>query len=284
VTGRMEGKKAVVVGGGQLPHDERLGNGRAIATLFAREGAEVCVVDREKERAQETVDQIASEGGVAYALVADIAIPDDCARLIAEAHETMGRIDALVNNVGTSQRDADALTLEIDAWQAIFDVNLRGTWLTSRAVIPIMQAQGGGSITNTSTVGSRTGGGTLFAYSISKAGVNALTHSFAVSYAPDRIRCNAVLPSFVVTPHSLEGLQRSGFAANAEEILERGTRSVPLGFMGDANDVAHATLWLASDDARFTTGLEVPVDGGTLAIIGRYSRPEGAEPRSSPRS
>lgn len=269
----MEGKKALVVGAGQPAH-ERMGNGRAIATLLGREGAEVCAVDRENDRVDETVELIRAAGGTAHAIVADISDPDDCSRLVEEAHRTMGRIDALVNNVGTSQRDADPLHLEVDAWQAIFDVNLRGTWLTSRAVVPIMQAQGGGSITNTSTVGSRTGGGSLFAYSISKAGVNALTHFFAVTYAPDRIRCNAVLPSFVVTPHSLEGLARVGFGGNAEEILERSVASCPLGFLGDANDVANATLWLASDQSRFTTGLEVPVDGGVLSIVGQYQRPQ----------
>jgi NAD(P)-dependent dehydrogenase (short-subunit alcohol dehydrogenase family) len=269
---QMEGKKALVVGAGQPPHD-RLGNGRAIAMLLAREGAELCAVDREKERVDETVELIRAEGGTAHGIVADVAEPDDCARLVDEAHRAMGRIDALVNNVGTSQRDADPLQLDVEAWQSIFDVNLRGTWLTSRRVVPLMKDQGGGSITNTSTVGSRTGGGSLFAYSISKAGVNALTHFFAVTYAPDRIRCNAVLPSFVVTPHSLEGLARVGFGDNAEAILEKSVASCPMGFLGDANDVANATLWLASDQSRFTTGLEVPVDGGVLSIVGQYHRP-----------
>jgi NAD(P)-dependent dehydrogenase (short-subunit alcohol dehydrogenase family) len=275
MNGRMTGKKALVVGAGQPSH-EQLGNGRAIAMLLAKEGAEVCAVDRDEERAQETVDLITADGAKAHAVVADVAVAEDCERLVSEAHDAMGRIDALVNNVGTSQGDADPLHLDVDSWQAIFDTNLRGTWLTSRAVVPIMQAQGGGTITNTSTVGSRTGGGTLFAYSISKAGVNALTHFFAVSYAPWNIRCNAVLPSGVVTPHSLEGLVRAGVAPDVESIYERGKNSVPLGFMGDAMDVANATLWLASDASRFTTGLEVPVDGGTLSIIGRYQRPPNA--------
>jgi len=270
---QMDGKKALVVGAGQPAH-ERLGNGRAIALLLASEGAEVCAVDREQDRAEETVEMIRAAGGTAHPIVADVADPDDCVRLVAEAHASMGRIDALVNNVGTSQRDADPLTLDLEAWQTIFDVNLRGTWLTSRAVVPIMRQQGGGSITNTSTVGSRTGGGSLFAYSVSKAGVNALTHFFAVSYAQDRIRCNAVLPAFVVTPHSLEGLARVGFGSDAEAILERSVASCPLGFLGDANDVASATLWLASDQSRFTTGLEVPVDGGVLSIVGQYQRPQ----------
>jgi NAD(P)-dependent dehydrogenase (short-subunit alcohol dehydrogenase family) len=271
MSGRMQGKRAVVVGAGQPPH-EKLGNGRAIALLMAREGAEVCAVDRDEARARATVDQIVDEGGRAHMIVADIAVPEDCARIVEEAHAAMGRIDALVNNVGTSHRDADPLTLDLDGWQGIMDVNLRGTWLTSRAVVPIMREQGGGSITNISSVGSRTGGGSLFAYSVSKAGVNAVTHVFAVTYAPWGIRANAVLPSWVVTPHALAGLVAGGIAGNEEEIMALGERSVPLGFMGDAMDVANTVLFLSSDESRFVTGLEVPVDGGTLAVIGRYQR------------
>jgi NAD(P)-dependent dehydrogenase (short-subunit alcohol dehydrogenase family) len=276
MAGRMQGKKAVVVGAGQPPH-EKLGNGRAIALLLAREGAEVCAVDRDRDRAQATVDQITDEGGRAHLVVADIAVPEDCARLVEDARTAMGRIDALVNNVGTSHGDADPLTLDVDGWQGIMDVNLRGTWLTSRAVVPIMRAQGGGTITNTSSVGSRTGGGSLFAYSVSKAGVNAVTHVFAVTYAPWGIRANAVLPSWVVTPHALAGLVAGGIAENEAEIMALGERSVPLGFMGDAMDVANTVLFLSSDESRFITGLEVPVDGGTLAVIGRYQRRPDSE-------
>jgi NAD(P)-dependent dehydrogenase (short-subunit alcohol dehydrogenase family) len=268
----MQGKKAVVVGAGQ-PLDELLGNGRAIAELLAREGAEVCAVDRDAERAQATVNKIIAEGGKAHVIIADVGNPDDCARLIAESHAAMGRIDALVNNVGINHGDGDPLKLELAGWQRIMDVNLRSMWLTSRAVVPIMQKQGGGAITNISTVGSRTGGGPLFAYSISKAGVNALTHFFAVSYAHLNIRCNAVLPAWVFTPHSITGLVNAGLAVNQAEIMERGSRSVPLGRMGNATDVANAVLFLSCDESNFTTGLEVPVDGGTLAIIGQYARP-----------
>ena len=268
----MQGKKAVVVGAGQPPN-ELLGNGRAIAELLAREGAEVCAVDRDAERAQATVKKIIAEGGKAHVIIADVGNPDDCARLVAESHAAMGRIDALVNNVGINHGDGDPLKLELAGWQRIMDVNLRSMWLTSRAVVPIMQKQGGGAITNISTVGSRTGGGPLFAYSISKAGVNALTHFFAVSYAHLNIRCNAVLPAWVLTPHSIAGLVNAGLAVNQAEIMERGSRSVPLGRMGNAMDVANAVLYLSSDESNFTTGLEVPVDGGTLAIIGQYARP-----------
>lgn len=271
VGSRMKGKKAVVVGAGQ-PESDLLGNGRAIATLLAREGAEVCCVDRDPDRAAATVRQIVEEGGRGHVIIADVGKPEDCARLIEESHAAMGRIDTLVNNVAINHVDADPLKLEVANWQLMMDVNLRAIWLTSRAVVPIMQKQGGGAITNISTLGSRAGGGSLFAYSISKAGVNAVTHSFAVNFAPDNIRCNAILPSWVLTPHSIEGLTRHGFVPNREELEARGARFVPMGRMGSAMDVANAVLFTSSDESGFITGLEVPVDGGALAIIGRYER------------
>jgi len=267
----MEGKKALVVGAGQPPH-EVVGNGRAISLMLAREGAEVCAVDREKDRADATSEQIVAEGGRAHALVADITEPDDCAALVREAHATMGRIDALVNVVGGSYGDTNAVELDLDGWQLVMDLNLRGTWLTCRAAVPIMQEQGGGAITNISSVGSRTGG-RFFAYSVSKAGVNALTHFLAVQYAPFGVRCNVVLPSWILTPHAMEGLVRGGVAADEGAVAERGRRSVPLGRMGTAWDVANAVLFLSSDESSFITGLEMPVDGGTLSIIGRYDGP-----------
>jgi NAD(P)-dependent dehydrogenase (short-subunit alcohol dehydrogenase family) len=269
----MEGKKAVVVGGGQPEHD-LLGNGRAIALFLAREGAEVCVVDRDLDRAEATVEVIRKAGGTAQAIVADVGNVDDCARLVEDSYGAMGRIDALVNNVAINHVDADPLSLDVAGWQLMMDINLRAMWLTSRAVVPFMRKHGGGAITNISSIGSRTGGGRMFAYSISKAGVNALTHFFAVSFAPDNIRCNAVLPAWVLTPHAVEGLTRHGWVPNREELEERGARFVPMNRMGTAEDVANAVLFLSSDDSNFTTGLEVPVDGGTLSMIGRYEKPQ----------
>lgn len=269
MTGRMLGKKAVVVGAGQPEHDA-LGNGRAISLLLAREGAEIVAVDREAERAEATVKQIESEGGTAHALVADILAPDDCDRLVNDAAEILGGIDAVVNVVGGSYGDADPLHLTPTDWQFIHDLNLRGTWLISRAAVPHLEQRGGGAITNISSVGSRAPGGNFFGYSIAKAGVNALTHFLAVEYASLGIRCNVVLPSFILTPHSFEGLVRGGIAEDEKAIEELAKRSVPLGRPGSAWDVANAVLFLSSDESSFITGLEVPVDGGTLQIVGRY--------------
>jgi NAD(P)-dependent dehydrogenase (short-subunit alcohol dehydrogenase family) len=271
----MEGRKAVVVGAGQPPSD-LMGNGRAIAMFLAREGAEVCAVDLNPERAEATAEAIRQAGGKAHVIIADVGNTDDCARLIDESYTAMGRIDSLVNNVAINHVDADPLSLTVDAWQLMMDVNLRAMWLTSRTVVPLMRKHGGGSITNISTVGSRTDGGRMFAYAMSKSGVNKLTHFFAASFAEDNIRCNTVLPAWVLTPHSIEGLTRHGWVPSREELEKNGKRFVPMGRMGSADDVANAVLFLASDESAFITGLEVPVDGGTLSIVGRYTKPEPA--------
>jgi len=271
----MEGRKAVVVGAGQ-PESDLLGNGRAIATFLAREGAEVCCVDRDEARAEATAEIIRKAGGKAHVVTADVGNADDCVRLIEESATVMGGIDTLVNNVAINHVDADPLALDVDGWQLMMDVNLRSQWLTSRTVVPIMRKGGGGAITNISTIGSKTLGGRMFAYAISKAGVNALTHFFATSFAADNIRCNAVLPAWVLTPHSIEGLTRHGWTPSREELERTGSNNVPMHRMGDAKDVANAVVFLSSHESSFITGLEVPVDGGALQMIGRYVRPQPA--------
>jgi len=271
----MMDKKAVVVGAGQIP-SELVGIGRAIAELFAREGAEVCVVDRVPDRAEDTVKEISAQGGRAHAISADVGSPADCARIVDEARVAMGRIDALVNNVATEEGDGDPLELEVDGWQRIMDVNLRAMWLTSRAVIPLMKEQGGGTIVNTSSAGSRTGGGRLFAYGMSKAGVDALTHKLAFAFAPWGIRCNSVLPAWVATQHSMEGLIQAGVVKSEDEVEALARRSNPLGRFGTAWDVAYTVLFLSCNESSHITGQSIPVDGGALSSIGAFQRPPSA--------
>jgi NAD(P)-dependent dehydrogenase (short-subunit alcohol dehydrogenase family) len=276
----MEGKKVVVVGAGQQPGGA-MGNGHAIAVLLGREGAEVCAVDHVASRADDTVAEIVGAGGQAHAIVADVAQVDDCARLVADAHAAMGRIDALVNNVGHNNGDADAISLEVDDWQRLLDVNLRSMWLTARAALPIMKAQGSGSITTISSIGGRIGGGPLFAYGMSKCGVEALTHSIAVNYAPWGVRSNCVILGRIDTPHSIEGhhWHPDPNGPTRDEVVARAGRFVPLGRIGTAWDVANAVLFLASDEAGYITGVNLPVDGGALAIVGHYQRPADAPAR-----
>ena len=260
----MEGKKAVVVGAGQQPGD-LIGNGHAITTLLAREGAEVCAVDIAEDRARLTASEIVAEGGSAHVIMADITHEADCTRLIEDARAAMGRIDALINVVGYRGENDNLFGLEERTWQKTIDANLRYLWWTCRAVVPIMQEQGGGVITNISSILSKQGSGG-FAYTVAKAGVNAVTHLIAEKFASSGIRCNVVLPGFVATPRSMEGMFTEGTTLDA--VMAQRAQMVPLGRVGTAWDIAHAVLYLSSDDAGFITGLEVPVDGGITSIVG----------------
>ena len=262
MAGRLEGKTAVIVGAGQTP-GETIGNGRAMAVLFAREGAEVFCVDRDLSRAAETVDAILAEGGRASAFAADIAKADDCEALVAAAKASLGRIDVLVNNAGVGGGgDGPAHRLTEAAFDRIMAVNLKGMWQTVKAAIPLMREQGGGgSIVNTSSLAS-TSGGNQMAYEVSKAGVNRLTTSVAQSNARHGIRCNALMMGFMDTPMAVEGIARAT-GRPTQEVREQRDAQVPLGGkMGTAWDTAYAALFFASDESKFITGAILPIDGG----------------------
>jgi NAD(P)-dependent dehydrogenase (short-subunit alcohol dehydrogenase family) len=262
MAGRLEGKTAVIVGAGQTP-GETVGNGRAMAILFAREGAEVFCVDRDLARAADTVDAILAEGGKASAFAADIAKADDCEALVAAAKASLGRIDILVNNAGIGGGgDGPAHRLTEDAFDRIMAVNLKGMWQTVKAAIPLMREQGGGgSIVNTSSLAA-TSGATQLAYEVSKAGVNRLTTSVAASNAKAGIRCNALMMGFIDTPMAVEGIARATGRAR-EEVKAQRDAMVPLGGkMGTAWDTAYAALFFASDESKFITGAILPIDGG----------------------
>jgi NAD(P)-dependent dehydrogenase (short-subunit alcohol dehydrogenase family) len=263
---RLEGKIAVVVGAGQTP-GETVGNGRAMAMLFAREGASVLCVDRVAERAEETVEMIVGEGGVASSLAADIVKGADCARIVEEAKARYGRLDILINNVGIGGGDAPAHRLEEAAFDRIISVNLKGMWMTIKAALPAMREQGGGSIVNISSLAARAGGIQL-AYEVSKAGVNRLTTSVAQANARHGVRCNAIMPGLMDTPMAVAGIA-SARGETQDQVRERRNAQVPLGGrMGTAWDTAYAALFLASDEAKFITGAILPVDGGMGVRIG----------------
>lgn len=266
MTGRLQGKIAVVVGAGQTP-GETVGNGRAMAMLFAREGASVLCVDRVGERAHETVELIVEQGGVASSLAADIVKGADCAKIVEEAKSRYGRLDILVNNVGIGGGDAPAHRLEETAFDRILSVNLKGMWLTIKAALPAMREQGGGAIVNISSLAARAGGIQL-AYEVSKAGVNRLTTSVAQSNARYGVRCNAVMMGYMDTPMAVSGIASATGRPTSEVRAERDAR-VPLGGkMGDGWDTAYAALFLASDEAKFISGAILPVDGGMGIRIG----------------
>jgi len=263
---RLKGKTAIVSGAGQTP-GTTIGNGRAMAILFAREGADVLCVDRDGARAEETVAMIAQEGGRAASLEANIVKSGAADAIIAAAKARFGHINILVNNVGIGGGDGPAHKVEEAAFDRIMNVNLKGTWLLTKAVIPVMREQGNGAIVNISSLAS-IGGGNQAAYEISKAAVNRLTTSVAQANARHGIRCNAVLPGLMDTPMAVAGIaQASG--QDQEAVRQARNARVPLGGkMGSAWDTANAALFLASDEAGFITGVLLPVDGGMSVRIG----------------
>lgn len=263
---RLADRTAVVVGAGQTP-GETIGNGRATALLFAREGARVLAVDRDPDSAAETCRLIAEEGGDAVPWVADVRREDDCRAVIETALERWGRIDVLHNNVGIGAGDSDADHVEERSWDRIFDVNLKGTLFMCRQALPAMREAGGGAIVNVSSIAAVCAA-PLIAYKVSKAALNALTHQLAMDNARHGVRVNAVMPGLIDTPMAIEGVS-AAFGVDRDELRASRARMVPLGRrQGTAWDVAHAALFLASDEAGFITGVVLPVDGGQSGRIG----------------
>jgi NAD(P)-dependent dehydrogenase (short-subunit alcohol dehydrogenase family) len=264
---RLRDKVAIVVGAGQT-RGKTIGNGRATAILFAREGARVLAVDSDLQSAAETVERIAAEGGTASAFAADVTEEDAVAAAIAFGVSRFGRVDILHNNVGVSLAGGDAPVTEItvDAFDRIVAVNLRGMVLACKHAIPVMRAQGGGAIVNISSIAA-VAAYPYVAYKATKAAVIALTQQIAIQNAPHGIRANVILPGLMNTPMAIEPRVKAG-KSREEVVAERDAR-VPLGGkMGTGWDVAQAALFLASDDARFITGVALPVDGGSSLRVG----------------
>jgi len=259
---RVLGKVAVVIGGGQTP-GETIGNGRATAILLAREGAKVAVVDRSLPSAEETVAMIRDEGGEAVALAADITLEDQVRRAIEATASRFGRIDILHNNVGASLAlgDATATDLTVEAFDRLYEVNLRGMWLACKHALPVMREQRAGSIVNISSMAARSNY-PYVGYKTTKIAVIGLTENLAAANASYGIRVNTILPGLMNTPMAVESRVAAG--TPREEVIAARDRQVPLGRkMGTAWDVAYAALFLHSDEARFITGVSLPVDGGT---------------------
>ena len=263
---RLKDKVAIVVGAGQTPGDT-IGNGRATAVTFAREGAQVLLVDHRLEAAEETKAIIEAEGGAAATCQADVTNPEDCARFAEACKSAFGRVDILHNNVGIGGGDRGLMNLAVEDWDHILDVNLKGMFLSCKHVMPYLVEQGGGAIINISSVAAVCAVNML-AYKTSKAGLNALSHSVAMGAAAKGVRVNVIMPGLMNTPMAIEGHSEARGISKEQLIEERNAR-VPLkGGMGDAWDIANAALFLASDEAKFITGVVLPVDGGQAARIG----------------
>ena len=256
---RLEGKTAIVTGGGSI--GPGIGNGKAAAVLFAREGARVMVVDRNLDAAEETRRLIEDEGGSCFTSRADVSVASDCERIARECVRELGRIDILHNNVGI-EIPGGILEISEDDWDRTLDVNLKSIFLMCRAVVPRMLEQGGGSIVNISSInGIRTLPALSGAYGASKLGMVALTREIAVEFAAKGIRCNAVLPGMMRTPF-VEASLTDAWGGDVADMMRQRDAMVPVGRQGEPWDTAHAALFLASDDAAYVTGTTLVVDGG----------------------
>jgi NAD(P)-dependent dehydrogenase (short-subunit alcohol dehydrogenase family) len=250
---RVTDKVAIVTGAGS-------GIGAAIARTFAREGAKVTITGRRKEPLDAVADGIAAAGGHALAVSGSVTDEADVQRAVQATLATFGRIDVLVNNAGSMLHAGPLHETSDDVWDGVMDVFLKGVFRFSRAVIPHMQRQGGGSIVN---IGSVLGLKAALAfpvhpYAVAKAGVAMLTKTIAVHYAKDGIRCNCVAPALTETPLIESRLKDAAVRKTMEA-------QYPLGRLGRPDDIAQAVLYLASDDAAWTTGTIVTVDGGIMA-------------------
>jgi NAD(P)-dependent dehydrogenase (short-subunit alcohol dehydrogenase family) len=270
--GRLEGKVAIVTGAGSravggevLAAAEQagiratsrggIGNGRAAAIIFAKEGARVLLVDRVIEAARATESMIAEDGGECAVYEADVTKPGDCRGMVGDAVARWGKLDILQNNVGigSAGRVPD---VALEDWERVLRINVTGMMLAAQAAIPVMAKGGGGAMVNVSSIASQRPRG-LTPYATSKGAVEALTRGLAADHARDGIRVNCIAPGPVYTPMVYAG-------GMSPELREARRKASPLGIEGSAWDIAYASLYLASDEARYVTGVVLPVDGGVL--------------------
>jgi NAD(P)-dependent dehydrogenase (short-subunit alcohol dehydrogenase family) len=249
---RLQGKVAIVTGAGS--RGPGVGNGKAAAVLFAREGARVMVVDQMLELPNETLKIIAADGGDAAAISGDVTELDDCRSIVSATVQRYGRVDILHNNVGIDHTGT-VVSSNLEDWDHVMDVNLKSMVLMARCAIPKMVSGGGGSITNISSVAALRPRG-MDAYSTSKAAVIGLTQAMASSHAAEHVRVNCIVPGMVYTPMVAGGLTPEGREAR--------WRSTPLQTEGTGWDIGWAAVFLNSDEARWITGVVLPVDAGAL--------------------
>jgi len=263
---RFKDKVVLLVGGGSV--GPGLGNGKAAAILYAREGAHVLVTDINIAAAEETADIIRSEGGQCSTARVDVTSEQSVGELFELLRERHGRIDVLHNNVGMT-RPAPTVDVSVADWDFIFALNLRSMFLTCRAALPMMIAQQYGAIVNISSISSmRWLGAPMASYDASKAGVTQFTRTIALEHAALGIRANVVTPGLMDTPTIVAPYSTIAGANAMDEVRRRRAEAVPMGRMGDGWDIAHAALFLASDHARYVTGQEIIVDGGITRAVG----------------
>lgn len=259
---RLDGKVALVTGCGSI--GEGWGNGKAISVLLARQGARVFGVDLTLEAARATQKLIHEEQGVAEVMTADVTKAADVGNMVDACLAKFGRIDILINNVGRSE-PGGPVEMDEDTWDEQMAVNVKSAYLTCKRVLPVMERQGGGSIVSISSIaGLRYVGKPQVAYAAAKAALMQLTQTTAVLYAGRGIRLNCVVPGLVFTP-LVRRLADKYAQGDFDGFVAHRHKQVPMGHMGDAWDIAHAVLFLASDEAKYITAQQIVVDGGITA-------------------
>ena len=267
---RLEGKVAIVTGAGSS--GPGIGNGKATAILFAREGAKVMLVDYKLEAVEETRRLISEEGGECITFKADVIKSDDCNNMVEKCIQIFGRIDILHNNVGIGGYGGPVETSEED-WDRIMTVNLKSMFLTCKYVLPHMEKQRYGSIINISSINAITTTAPSVAYSTSKAGVIAFTREVAYKYANKGIRVNAILPGLIKTP-MVEVFGKDAYGGDVERMWQKRDAMSPTGYQGEPWDIAKAALFLASDDSKYMTGTHLIVDGCITGTMLGTVKPE----------
>ena len=258
MAGRVGGKVAIVTGAGSV--GEGIGNGKAAAIVFAREGARVMLVDLNLDAAGVTKSTIEEESGECFTFQADVSNSGDCKRIADACVEKYGRIDILHNNVGIEIAGGLEETTE-EGWDKTLRVNLKSVFLMCKHVMPYMEAQGTGAIVSISSINAiRTLPALSLAYGVSKAGIISLTREIAVEYAPKGIRVNAILPGMMATPFVTASLTEA-YGGDVGDMMDQRDAFCPTGKQGEGWDVAQLALFLASDDAKYITGAAVVVDG-----------------------
>lgn len=255
---RLHNRTALVFGAGSSTGG--LSNGQAACLAYAREGARIFVVDVNPDALAHTVRQVKDNGGECASFVADVRSEAAVAAAVAQAAEHFGTVDILHNNVGVLTLGGPEELATAD-WDAMLEINLKGTFLACKYTLPVMVGQKRGAIVNISSIaGGRWCGRAMVGYSASKAAINQLTSEIAVQYAPYGIRCNAIVPGIIHTPMISEPFK--ALHGSDDKLVAERSAVIPMGRLGSAWDVANAAVFLASDDAAYITGARLPVDGG----------------------